>query len=88
MKERTINCFFRIQKRREGTNDRDTLLALSRQEKEHLQLIKAERVWYAKRMVEAKNEAQRDPSNASVLSVAMDGADQGAYGLPFYSQVL
>lgn len=72
--------FGRFQKDREGTNDRQKLLEISVREKKHLALIRAERVAYSLRMQEAKGDTK------SVLSVALDGADQGAYGLPYFSQ--
>lgn len=71
----------RIQRRREQTTDRNTLLQLLVEERNHLKFIKAERIEYAKRIVEAKQRM------GDVLSIAADGADQGLYGLPYYCQV-
>ena len=46
-----------------------------------VQLIKEERLAYARRMREARDAGDE------YLSIALDGADQGIYGLPYYSQV-
>ena len=71
----------KIQRAREETNDRTRLSRLLDEERDHLKLVKAERQAYARRMREAID------SDGQVLSIALDGADQGAYGLPYYSQV-
>ena len=71
-----------IQQQREATNDRTTLANLRRQERAHLILVKMERVAYATRIREATSESD------DVLSFALDGADQGLYGLPYFCQVL
>ena len=70
-----------IQKAREETTDRRALALLRHQEKCHLHLVKQERIAYAKRIRQATN------SGDDFLSLAVDGADQGAYGLPFFCQV-
>jgi hypothetical protein len=70
-----------IQRRREITSDRSTLKLLNVQEREHMRLYKAERHAYATRIAEALS------SDGDVGSLACDGADQGAYGLPYYCQV-
>lgn len=65
-----------------GTMDRGKLGMLRKDEAAHLQLVKAERIAYAKRMREAVASNGDD-----VLSIAMDGADQGVYGIPYFAQV-
>ena len=65
-----------------GTMDRGKLAMLRCEEAAHLQLVKAERIAYAKRMREAVVSNGDD-----VLSIAMDGADQGVYGIPYFAQV-
>ena len=70
----------RIQKARESAVDRQKLQTLRNQEKAHLDVVKRERFAYAKRVREAINNGD------DVLSIALDGADQGAYGLPYFSQ--
>lgn len=70
-----------IQRRREMTSDRQSLLRIAREEKDHLNVVKGERTAYACRVREAH------ASGEDILSIAMDGADQGAYGLPYFCQV-
>ena len=71
----------RIQREREKTSDRTKLAVLRKQEESHLMLVKRERICYAKRIREATS------SGNEILSIAMDGADQGTYGLPYFCQV-
>ena len=70
-----------IQVKRENTCDRATLARLRKQERAHLLLVKAERIAYAHRVREAKVDTD------DCMSVALDGADQGVYGLPYFCQV-
>ena len=71
----------RIQREREKTVDQAKLAVLREEEKTHISLVKNERICYEKRRREALSP------DANVLSIALDGADQGAYGLPYYCQV-
>ena len=70
-----------IQKKREATADRNTMKLLLCEEQIHLNLVRAERLAYGKRIAEATH------GDSDVGSMAADGADQGAYGLPYYCQV-
>ena len=63
------------------TTDRQTLLRIAREEKDHIKVVKGERTAYACRVREAHAAGE------NILSIAMDGADQGAYGLPYFCQV-
>ena len=74
------SCLYRIQRLRESTNDRQTLKELRMREKRHLDFVKAERQYYAARVAEARADVM------AALSLALDGADQGAHGVPFYCQ--
>lgn len=69
-----------IQRSKEQTCNPEKLKDLTRAEKVHLSMVRAERESYAARVLEAR----RNPRD--VLSIAADGADQGTYGLPYYCQ--
>ena len=70
-----------FKKKREATADRNTMKQLLCEEQVHLNLVRAERLAYGKRIAEATH------GDSDVGSMAADGADQGAYGLPYYCQV-
>lgn len=70
-----------IQRKREMTSDRESLLRIARLEKDHIKVVKGERSAYALRVRDAHARGE------DILSIAMDGADQGAYGLPYFCQV-